>query len=65
MIRIKKGDKAYCESFIAELKGRISESDSRVEGTVSEILKAVKLGGDEAIRAYSMKFDGWCPNSIE
>ena len=31
MIRIAKGDRAYCEGFIQSLKDRVSENDRRVE----------------------------------
>jgi len=65
MIRIKKGDRATCEEFIAELKVRISDNDRKVEDTVSEIIANVKANGDKAVRDYSVKFDGWAPEKIE
>ncbi len=65
MIRIKKGDRATCEEFIAELKARISDNDRKVEDTVSEIIANVKANGDKAVRDYSVKFDGWAPEKIE
>ena len=36
-----------------------------MEETVSDILKKVKSGGDEAVKAYSRKFDGWTPETLE
>ena len=65
MIRIAKGDRAYCEGFIQSLKDRISENDRSVEDSVAEILKNVRDNGDAAVRAYSVKFDGWVPESLE
>ena len=63
MIRIAKGDRAYCEGFIQSLKDRVSENDRRVEDSVAAILKDVRENGDAAVRAYSMKFDGRGPDS--
>ena len=57
MIRIAKGDRAYCEAFIQSLKARVSENDRSVEDKVAEILKDVRDNGDEAVRRYTMKFD--------
>ena len=65
MIRIAKGDRAYCEGFIQSLKDRVSENDRRVEDSVAAILKDVRENGDAAVRAYSVKFDGWVPDSLE
>lgn len=65
MIRIAKGDRAYCENFIQSLKERVSENDRRVEDSVAAILKDVRENGDAAVRAYSVQFDGWVPDSLE
>ena len=65
MIRIAKGDRAYCEAFIQSLKARVSENDRSVEDKVAEILKDVRDNGDEAVRRYTMKFDGWAPEKAE
>ena len=54
MIRIAKGDRAYCEAFIQSLKARVSENDRSVEDKVAEILKDVRDNGDEAVRAAGM-----------
>ena len=59
MIRIAKGDRAYCEAFIQSLKARVSENDRSVEDKVAGILKDVRDNGDEDVRRYTMKFDGW------
>jgi len=65
MIRIAKGDRAYCERFIQSLKDRISENDRSVEDKVAAILRDVRDNGDAAVRAYSVKFDGWVPDALE
>lgn len=65
MIRIAKGDRNYCENFIAELKARAGENDKKVDGIVADILAAVKAGGDKTVRDYSVKFDGWAPEKPE
>lgn len=65
MIQIAKGDAAYCRSFIRKLKERAAENDRKVDGAVAEIVAAVKEKGDEAVRAYTTRFDGWCPERLE
>lgn len=65
MIRIAKGDRAYCERFIQSLKDRVRENDRSVEDGVAAILRDVRDNGDCAVRAYSEKFDGWVPDSLE
>ena len=65
MIRIAKGDRAYCERFIQSLKDRVRENDRSVEDGVAAILRDVRDNGDRAVRASSEKFDGWVPDSLE
>ena len=65
MIQIVKGDADYCRSFIHKLKERAAENDRKVDGAVAEIVAAVKEKGDEAVRAYTTRFDGWCPECLE
>jgi sulfopropanediol 3-dehydrogenase len=38
-------------------------TDKRVRDVVSEILDDIRTRGDEAVRAYSAKFDNWSPPS--
>ncbi len=42
-----------------------SDDDAKVRHTVEGILKDIELRGDEAVRAYSEKFDHWCPESFK
>jgi sulfopropanediol 3-dehydrogenase len=36
-----------------------------VSRVVSEVIEAVRARGDDAVREYSQKFDGWSPESFE
>ncbi len=65
MIEIVKGSRDYLESFIVDLKNRIGDNDRKVDGAVAEILKNVYTNGDSAVKEYSEKFDGWCPEKLE
>lgn len=55
MIRHLKKGKAALERI---------EDDVKVRATVESILKDVQSRGDEAVRDYSRKFDGWDPASF-
>jgi sulfopropanediol 3-dehydrogenase len=39
-------------------------ADPAVVRTVSEIIEAVRRGGDEAVREYAVRFDGWAPAGL-
>lgn len=61
MIRIKSA---------AELDGigslrRSSEPDPKITAAVSEIIRNVRANGDKALREYSLRFDGACPECFE
>ena len=60
---IADGKKEY--EFIAYLKKRAQSSDKNVIPVVSEILENVMENGDEAVRAYTVKFDGKAPDQAE
>ena len=53
-----------------ELKGAsrapagVAETDTRVRDAVAEVLADIRANGDEAVRRYSEKFDGWSPESF-
>ncbi|WP_322169948.1 histidinol dehydrogenase [Acutalibacter caecimuris] len=53
------------QAFIRELKARAGSVDPKIEQAVAEIVEAVRDGGDEAVKAYSRRFDGWTPDSLE
>lgn len=65
MIKITQGHRETCEKVIVQLKERVSENDRKVEASVAEILQNVRLRGDEAVREYSDRFDGWTPEVLE
>ena len=46
-------------------KARDAEAQAAVSRVVSEVIEAVKARGDDAVREYSEKFDGWSPQSFE
>ena len=51
--------------LLAALKNRSGETDRKVTAAVSEIIEAVRLRGDEAVREFSLRFDGWAPPAFE
>ena len=44
---------------------RCSEPDPKITASVSEIIAKVRAEGDKALREYSMRFDGACPECLE
>lgn len=42
----------------------IAEADAKVRTTVEGILSDIETRGDEAVRAFSQKFDNWCPDKF-
>ena len=52
-------------AFLERMKERITETDSKVTAAVSDILANVRKRGDEAVREYTLAFDGHCPDSFE
>ncbi len=65
MIRTIVCDGAKEYEFLKELEQRSGETDRRVTQVVSEIIETVKNGGDEAVKAYTKKFDGNLPDYYE
>lgn len=57
------GKKEY--EFIELLKKRAQNSDKNVIPTVSEIIENVRENGDDAVREYTLKFDGNAPVKTE
>ena len=51
--------------FFESLDKRTGETNQRVTETVSEIIRTVKTGGDEAVKNYTLKFDGSLPQYYE
>ena len=53
------------KEFFKQLEERNGETDKKVTAVVSEIIENVKKNGDEAVKAYTEKFDGKLPEYYE
>lgn len=62
IIRCNGKDEA---AFFAQLRARNAAPDPKVVETVTTILEDVRTKGDDAVRAYTEKFDGKCPEQFE
>ena len=51
--------------FLADLEKRSGETNRKVTEVVSEIIETVRNGGDEAVKNYTLKFDGNLPQYYE
>lgn len=65
MIRIAKADGVSERELINQLKARSGEIDRKVTSAVTDILNNVKQNGDDAVREYTLKFDGHMPSEFE
>lgn len=65
MIRIAKADGVSEHELINQLKARSGEIDRKVTSAVTDILNNVKQNGDDAVREYTLKFDGHMPSKFE
>ena len=65
MIRIVKADGVSERELINQLKARSGEIDRKVTSAVTDILNNVKQNGDDAVREYTLKFDGHMPSKFE
>lgn len=65
MIRIAKADGVSERELINQLKARSGEIDRKVTSAVTDILNNVKQNGDNAVREYTLKFDGHMPSKFE
>lgn len=52
-------------AFLEELQKRSGETNKKVTETVSAIIDDVKENGDEAVKNYTLKFDGSLPEYYE
>ena len=52
-------------NFLAELEKRSGETNKKVTEVVTEIIETVRNGGDEAVKNYTLKFDGNLPQYYE
>lgn len=65
MIKLVNAGAKERRDFIEELKKRAGTPELEIERKVAAIIEEVRTGGDEAVKAYSRKFDGWTPDSLE
>ena len=65
MISITIADGTAEKVLLDNLRQRSGETDKRVTASVTEILENVKARGDEAVKEYTLKFDGRCPEAPE
>lgn len=65
MIRIAKADGVSERELINQLKARSGEIDRKVTSAVTDILNNVKQNGDDAVREYTLNFDGHMPSKFE
>ena len=65
MIRIAKADGVSERELINQLKARSGEIDRKVTSAVTDILNNLKQNGDDAVREYTLKFDGHMPSKFE
>lgn len=65
MIPVVKEGTARAREFIRQLKQRSESSNRRVEAAVTEIIETVRAKGDEAVREYTLRFDGGVPECLE
>lgn len=65
MIRIAKADGVSERELINQLTARSGEIDRKVTSAVTDILNNVKQNGDDAVREYTLKFDGHMPSKFE
>ncbi|MCQ2459098.1 MAG: histidinol dehydrogenase [Ruminococcus sp.] len=52
-------------AFLEDLKKRSGETNKKVEAVVTEIIENVRANGDEAVKGYTLKFDGSLPQYYE
>lgn len=60
-MKITKANGKTEYALIESLKKRSGETDSKTVEIVSSIIQGVKEGGDEAVREYTVRFDGSVP----
>lgn len=62
MIRVNGTDET---AFLKKLRVRASSVNDEVTASVTEIIRNVRDRGDEAVREYTVRFDGQAPDCLE
>ena len=65
MIPVTLMDGASEFELLSRFKARSGEVDRAVTAVVNEVIDAVRLNGDKAVREYTEKFDGTAPLEVE
>lgn len=65
MINIVKADGTAEVEFLAKLRERNNNTNKDVTAIVSDIIENVRTHGDEAVKEYTIKFDGKAPEMFE
>lgn len=65
MMKITKANGIAEYALIAQLKRRAGETDPKITEAVWAIIEGVKEGGDNALREYTVRFDGAVPKIFE
>ncbi len=65
MIPVVRHGGEEARAFIEKFRARSEEKNQSVDEAVREILENVRTRGDEAVSAYTQKFDGVCPEKTE
>lgn len=65
MIEIVKADGRAERAFFEKMRTRSRQTGQEVTAQVREIIEAVRTGGDEAVREYTLQFDKHCPDCFE
>ena len=63
-MKITKANGVVEYQLLAQLKQRAGETDPKITEAVTTIIHGVKEGGDEAVREYTVRFDGSVPKKI-
>ena len=59
-------NKTEISNELERIANRINlENNEQINATVKKILEDVKNKGDEALREYTLKFDGFKPNNLK
>ncbi len=65
MISVIKADGRTELEFLAKVEERNRSTNDNVSAVVKEIIENVRVNGDNAVREYTIKFDGKAPESFE
>ena len=65
MISVVKEGGNFGRDFINQLKLRSEKSNKSVDAAVADIIANIRKNGDNAVREYTLRFDGSIPEKVE